>query len=114
MLQADMTGPASRHPLLGKTAQALLVMMAVLAIPYAAPRLRSLRVFPAPWDQGADDEGVTAQAATAPPPATTGEQALPASENTPTVNNALPAERASTLPDIDPDVRATLRAAPIE
>jgi lysophospholipase L1-like esterase len=89
-------------------------MLAALAIPYASPRLRSLRVVPAPWDHASDDEGATAQAATAPAPPSTGEQSLPASENTPTVNNALPADRASTLPDIDPDVRATLHTVAIE
>ena len=99
-------------PLLGKTAQTLLVMLAALAVPYASPRLRALRVVPAPWDpDAARDE------APPPPPAapipTTGEQALPASENTPTVNNALPAESTASLPDIDPDVRATLRTVPI-
>jgi len=106
------------HPLAGKTARTLLVMLAVLAIPYASPKLRALRVVPAPWDHAfaAEDEqsGAEARAATAPPAASSGEQALPASENTPTVNNALPAESASTLPDIDPDVRPTLRTVPLE
>ena len=39
---------------------------------------------------------------------------LPASENTPTVNNALPAESHAALPEIDPSIRAALRAVPIE
>ncbi len=104
------------HPLTGKTARTLLVMLAALAVPYATPRLRALRVVPAPWDHAADDDDAPleapAAAATAAPSA--GEQALPASENTPTVNNALPTEATATLPDIDPDVKATLRAVPIE
>ena len=106
------------HPLLGKTGQTLLVMLAALAIPYASPGLRALRVTRAPWEPAPppEDEGPRApQAATA--SASAGEQALPASENTPTVNNALPSEGAQstgTLPDIDPDVKATLRAVPIE
>ena len=101
------------NPLLGKTPRALLVMLAVLAVPYASPRLRALRVTRAPWDRTAEDD--TRQAAPPPSaPAATGEQALPASENTPTVNNALPNETSATLPDIDPDVRPTLRTVPIE
>jgi len=101
------------HPLLGRTSQALLVMVAALAIPYASPRLRALRVVPAPWDHTSDDTA-GAQAASAPPPVASGEQALPASENTPTVNNALPSESSAGLPDIDPDVRSTLRTVAIE
>jgi len=103
-------------PLPGKTTQALLVMLAVLAVPYASPRLRALRVVPAPWDAKSEDadDARDSRAAVAPPPAATGEQALPASENTPTVNNALPSEASAGLPDIDPDVRATLRTTAIE
>ncbi len=112
---------APHHPLLGKTGRTLLVMLAVLAVPYASPRLRALRVVPAPWDSAAaaEDEGQgPAPAPSTAPPA--GEQALPASQNTPTVNNALPAEAAparevtGSLPDIDPDVKATLKTVPIE
>jgi lysophospholipase L1-like esterase len=106
-------GGRSESPLFGKTAQTLLVMLAALAVPYASPRLRALRVVPAPWDrEAAPDEGPAS-----PPPAqapAAGEQALPASENTPTVNNALPAESSGTLPDVDPDIRATLRTVAIE
>jgi lysophospholipase L1-like esterase len=103
------------HPLLGKTGRTLLVMVAVLAIPYATPRLRVLRVTPAPWDHTAPEDTETEPAAAAPSAApSSGEQMLPASENTPTVNNALPTESAATLPDIDPDVKATLRTVAIE
>lgn len=112
------------HPLAGKTARTLLVMLGALAIPYASPKLRALRVVPAPWDRApATDEdanegeahaGLSPLAAAVPPAASAGEQALPASENTPTPNNALPAESTPTLPDIDPDVRAKLRTVPIE
>jgi hypothetical protein len=105
------------HPLLGKTGRTLLVMLAALAVPYASPRLRALRVVPAPWDPiaAAEDEGAAAPPAPVSPVA--GEQALPASQNTPTVNNALPAEAVEatgSLPDIDPDLKATLRTVPIE
>ena len=105
------------HPLLGKTTRTLLVMLAALAIPYASPRLRTLRVVRAPWEPESpagdpgEDRGV-AHAMAAPP--ATGEQALPASENMPTVNNALPTESNATLPDIDPDVRAALRTVAVE
>jgi lysophospholipase L1-like esterase len=103
------------HPLAGKTARTLLVMVAALAVPYASPKLRALRVVKAPWDRTQDEPSeAEVHAATAPPVASSGEQALPASENTPTVNNALPSESAPTLPDIDPAVRPTLRTVPIE
>jgi lysophospholipase L1-like esterase len=103
------------HPLLGKTTRTLLVMAAALAIPYASPRLRAFRVVSAPWDPApATDEAQGAAATASAPAPSAGEQALPASENTPTVNNALPTDSNSTLPDIDPGVRATLRTVAIE
>jgi lysophospholipase L1-like esterase len=119
-------------PLLGKTSRTLLVMAVVLAVPYATPRLRALRVVKAPWEhlRAADDvAGETwletldgaehARAASALPAPTIGEQTLPASENQATVNNALPAQATAVpgmaeLPDIDPAVRATLRTVPIQ
>jgi lysophospholipase L1-like esterase len=103
---------ASTHPLFGKTTRTLLVMLAVLAVPYATPRLQRLRVVPAPWDQVVAPE--TPPAETTPPPPVSGEQALPASENTPTIHNALPDESHATLPALDPDVAATLRTTAIE
>jgi lysophospholipase L1-like esterase len=91
-------------------------MLAVLAVPYGSPRLRALRVAPAPWDRAASGGDETPPAAPTAPaaPVASGEQALPASENTPTVNNALPAESGAALPEMDPQVRATLRTVPIE
>ncbi len=38
----------SEHPLLGKTARALVVMIVALAVPYSSPKLRALRVARAP------------------------------------------------------------------
>jgi lysophospholipase L1-like esterase len=99
------------HPLLAKTPRALLVMLAALALPYASPRLRALRVVRAPWDSVLDEE---AAPPVAPPAVVAGEQALPASENSPTVNNALPSASNGTFPDIDPQVRETLRTRAIE
>jgi lysophospholipase L1-like esterase len=104
---------ATTHPLFGKTTRTLLVMLAALAVPYATPRLRRLRVVPTPWDDVAATEAPPAEPAPPPPPAS-GEQALPASENTPTVHNALPDESHTTLPALDPDVAATLRTTAIE
>jgi lysophospholipase L1-like esterase len=102
------------HPLTGKTARTLLVMVAVLAVPYATPKLRSFRVARLPWQ--AETATVEAPPAPAPPaaPPTAGEQALPASENTPTVNNALPAESHTALPEIEPAIRAALHAVDVE
>jgi hypothetical protein len=104
----------SDHPLLGKTAQALAVMLVVLALPYGSRALRALRVVAVPWEAPADpppEDDRTAQAASLPPAA--GEQALPASENLSTINNALPAEPQLSLPEIDPTARDHLRREPI-
>jgi lysophospholipase L1-like esterase len=114
---------ASTHPLLGKTSRTLCVMLAVLAVPYATPRLAALRVVPAPWDHAGDVDAPPAEARLVPPslapfssapPPPSGEQALPASENTPTVHNALPVESHTELPALDPEIAATLRTTPIE
>jgi len=103
------------HPLLGKTARALAVMLAALALPYSTPRLRALRVVAVPWGSSAppeqSPEGAATVAAVAP---AAGEQELPASDNVATINNALPGRASATLPEIDPDTRASLRNAVIE
>ncbi len=104
----------SENPLSGKTARALLVMLAALALPYATPALRPLRVARLPWEAVPSDEVQPAPSAPPPPPPASGEQALPASENTPTINNALPAEAPSSPFDVDPAVRDTLRHVAIE
>ncbi len=108
---------AQPHPLLGKTTRTLLVMLAALAVPYASPAMRGARIVAFPWERSVVTEEEPASMALAlPPPAppVAGEQALPPSENTPTVNNALPSEASPTLPDLEPSLRATLRALPIE
>jgi lysophospholipase L1-like esterase len=104
------------HPLLGKTGRALLAMVVTLALPYASPRLRSLRLVESPWDRGSGaqtDDDAPPLAATIPPPPASGEQELPASDNLPTINNALPRD-LHDLPDIADEVRARLRVMPIE
>lgn len=117
-----MPGPAdvradgsTQHPLRGKTARTLAVMALALAVPYTSPALRRLRVVRAPWEHPRQNaEAATdIQPANAPPPVI-GEQVLPASENTPTMNNALPIDAAATLPELDPKVRSTLHATSIE
>ena len=102
------------HPLLGKTAGTLVIMVAALALPYTSPLFRTLRVVPVPWG-GTADKGAECdvQAATIRTP-TIGEQTLPASENAATLNNALPSDSRTPLPDIDPAVRAALRTIAIE
>jgi len=57
--------PPDRHPLLGKTTAALSVMLLALAVPYASPRLRPLRIAHAPWDAVASKE-VTLEGAVVP------------------------------------------------
>lgn len=86
---------AERHPLLGRTTTAIGVMLAVLAIPYASPRLRGLRVTRAPWDQAPAEVTLT-DALTPKPIPTIGEQTLHATKNEATVSNALP-DRADEL-----------------
>ena len=90
-------------------------MVAALALPYASPSLRSLRVVHVPWPrQTAPDDANEALAATIAPPPQLGEQALPASENTATVNNALPDDAKASAPMLASDVRSKLRNVPIE
>jgi lysophospholipase L1-like esterase len=104
----------SEHPLLGKTTRTLLVMVAALAVPYATPKLTALRVARMPWEAEHADDPPDPPEQPPPAPPVVGEQALPASENTPTVNNALPAESKTTLPPVDPIVNGTLHELPIE
>jgi lysophospholipase L1-like esterase len=107
----------TEDPRLGKTARTLLVMVATLAVPYTTPKLAMLRVARMPWDkaqEAAANETPAPPEASPPPPPASGEQPLPASENTPTVNNALPADSHSDLPEIDPAVGRTLRHVLVE
>jgi len=83
---------AAKSPRVSKTSIAIGVMLVLLAVPYASPKLAGYRVAPAPWEPD-----VTAEAATnvaAPPIARTeltqGETTLKASKNEATVTNALP------------------------
>jgi lysophospholipase L1-like esterase len=89
-------------------------MLAALAVPYMTPRLRPFRVVQLPWESATlADDMPAIQKAWAAVPAATGQQMLLPSENTPTINNALPPRSNRLLPDIDPDLRATLHALPI-
>jgi lysophospholipase L1-like esterase len=91
-------------------------MAAALAVPYTTESLRPLRVIELPWDRAADTRLALALPERVPPAFEVGEWSLPATENTPTVNNALPAgaEKRSPLPDLDPAVRDALRHLPVE
>jgi lysophospholipase L1-like esterase len=89
-----------RHPLSGKTARALALMLALLAIPYASPKLARFRITAADWH---GSEG----AAVAAPVLTVGEATLNASKNTGTVANALPDEKKTEEP-LAPAVLAKL------
>jgi lysophospholipase L1-like esterase len=90
-------------------------MAAVLAVPYTSRRLKPLRVIAAPWEHPPEAES-TAPAMTVETaaPTATGEQVLPPTENTPTVNNALPAESTASLPSLREDIRDSLRTMDIE
>ncbi len=101
---------SAQHPLLGKTGRALLVMLAVLAVPYSTARLRPLRVV-----TFGEPEPPPSASRAAPPAPTEGEQALPASENWATINNALsPSVAAAALPEVDPALRGKLVGLPID
>jgi lysophospholipase L1-like esterase len=98
------------HPLLGKTTATLAVMFAALAVPYASPKMRALRVVQAPWDKEAAAD-VGADRSAAPPPtasASVGEQALGAAKNEGTVTNALGAKAGAPPEALDPSVLAKL------
>jgi lysophospholipase L1-like esterase len=101
---------SATHPLLGKTGRALMVMLGALAIPYATPRLRDLRVVTL-------GEGDTppSPAHSPPPEPAAGLQSLPASENRETVNNALsPSVVAVRVPEVDPAADGMVVKVPIE
>ena len=103
--------PRTRHPLLGKTALALVVMLGALAIPYASPRLRALRVVAAPWDGSSQTEDTSAQGSFTPAQSlTVGSQPLAAAANEGTVTNALP-EAAQKKEELDPAVLAKLQGS---
>lgn len=67
-------------------------MLLVLALPYASPRLKSLRVVASPWDKPdvAAEAEAMANAARPTTPQVVGETKLEASKNEGTVTNALP------------------------
>ena len=92
----------SAAPILGKTAQTLGVMLAVLAVPYASPKLAKLRIVKAPWDHTVETETATLTEA---PVATVGDAKAKASENQATITNALPS-KADDAPELDPDALA--------
>jgi lysophospholipase L1-like esterase len=87
------------QPLFGKTSRAIVVMGAVLALPYLSPKLRKLRIAQAPWDHTVE---VAAPASAE--KLDVGEATLSASKNQGTVNNALP-ETAKPV-EVDPSVLA--------
>jgi len=87
------------HPLFGKTSRALVVMGLLLAVPYASPKLRKMRIADAPWDKTVEVAATPSAEALK-----VGEATLSASKNEGTVNNALP--EAPKQLEIDPSVLA--------
>lgn len=90
------------HPLFGKSSAAIGVMLALLAVPYASPKLRSFRVVRAPWEPPAEIVADGESTVVPQPVLTEGETKLHASKNEGTVTNALP----------DTPVETTSAAAP--
>jgi lysophospholipase L1-like esterase len=107
--EAKVDGAAAA--LLGKTTRALLVMTMLLAVPYATPKLRQLRVAEAPWDRVPADTAVAASEPVAPAPVpTVGETQLRATENQGGVTNALPSEKKEHIAPPDPGPSKTATA----
>lgn len=81
------------NPFRGKTSIAIGVMLVLLAVPYASPKLARYRVARAPWekpDVAAEAAAMAEASKVAAPAASQGELALRASKNEATVTNALP------------------------
>jgi lysophospholipase L1-like esterase len=96
---------AHSHPLANKTTIALATMLAILAVPYATPKLRALRVVHAPWEADEEPESVGDPRAPTPQAAfAVGDQKLGATENDAVITNALPATHVSEA--LDPDALA--------
>src|SRR6478735_8461378 len=87
-----------RHPLLGRTTRTALVMVLLLAVPYAVPGAlgKRLRILGLPGEGGQE---VTLAPVVPPPSLVEGETNLNASENEATVTNALPTEPTPAGPD---------------
>jgi hypothetical protein len=90
-------------PFLGKTARAIAIMGMLLAVPYASPRLRALRVAEAPWDRDAPADTAVAGPHAPSETLAIGEATLSASRNEATVTNALP---DSPKAEVDPEALA--------
>ena len=90
-----------RPPLVNKTTVALATMLALLALPYAIPPLRGLRVAHLPWEREEEPERATEAAPVPPRTFDVGDQKLGATENHAAITNALPATHAKEA--LDPD-----------
>ncbi|MCA9583808.1 MAG: hypothetical protein KC657_00445 [Myxococcales bacterium] len=93
--------PPSTHPLGGKTSVALLVMLALLAVPYFSPRLTRLRVAKLPWQRAQEETVAVGPAPASSAALTQGETTLAESANEGTVTNALPDQADAVVP-LDP------------
>jgi len=93
---AESEQDGAQHPLARKTTRAIAVMLAVLLVPYASPKLRKLRVVHAPWDH-TEDESVPSDPITPAPVTTLGESKLGATQNNATVTNALTDDNRTRL-----------------
>ncbi len=99
------------HPLLGKTPLAVFSALALLAIPYASPKLEKFQVARIPGtEDDVEQDPVEANALAAiPAPSSTGEITLKASENTGTITNALPTDGKEV--EVDPELLAKTRGS---
>lgn len=98
------------HPLGGKTTLALLVMLGLVAVPYATPKLARYRVARAPWEHTKAEEVPVGVPVVAPVVLTQGEAKLEESKNEATVTNALP-ESANAIVPLDPGALAKTKGS---
>ncbi len=90
-------------------------MACALSLPYVSPRLRVLRVYPAPWERAVATSNDPPQDGNGPAPTpTVGAQKLAAAVNDPTVANALPMEGGERVAEAEMFALAGARDVAIE
>jgi lysophospholipase L1-like esterase len=106
---------STAHPLFDKTAVAAAVMLALLAVPYATPKLHRFRVAHMPWEPKAPEisSDIEPTPVVPPPIASQGETQLQASKNEGTVTNSLP-ETPALAPPSEADLAKTKGTVAIE
>ena len=89
-------------------------MTCALGLPYASPKLRSFRVYSAPWDRVIAASNEPPSSDTSAPVPTVGAQGLAAAVNEPTITNALPEDSNASASENDMFALAGARDVAIE